>query len=115
MDERLEKALEFANYRITLSNQKRNVRTRMQVLQTVHHNNGTFIANSETIGFVAALLNYGKTSAILIDTKDNPIEIDNLEAFRDILFEAYAEASFEYKTQMEKIQRARNIKKLMDW
>ena len=112
MDERPK--VEFANYLITLSNQKRNVRTRMQV-PTVHHNNGTFMADSETIGFVAPLLNYGKTSAILIDTKDNPIEIDNLEAFRDILFEAYAEASFEYKTQMEKIQRARNIKKLMDW
>ena len=32
MDERLERALEFANYRITLSNQKRNIRTRMQIL-----------------------------------------------------------------------------------
>ena len=29
MDERLEKALEFANYRITLGNQKRNIRSRM--------------------------------------------------------------------------------------
>ena len=115
MDERLEKALEFANYRITLSNQKRNVRTRMQVLQTVHHNNGTFMADDTTIAFVSALLNHGKTTAILIDTKDNPIEIENLESFRDMLFEAYAEASFEYKTQMEKIQRARTIKKLMDW
>jgi hypothetical protein len=33
MDERLEKALEFGNYRTTLANQKRNVISRMQILQ----------------------------------------------------------------------------------
>ena len=38
MDDRLEKALEFANYRITLSNQKRTIRQRMHVLQTVNNN-----------------------------------------------------------------------------
>ena len=49
MDDRLEKALEFANYRITLSNQKRTIRQRMHVLQTVNYNRGVFHANPTTI------------------------------------------------------------------
>ena len=42
MDERLEKALDFANYRITLGNQKRTLKQRTQVLQTVHYEKGVF-------------------------------------------------------------------------
>ena len=60
MDERLEKALEFANYRTTLGNQKRQIRSRMNVIQTVHYEKGTFMADSHTIGFVNALIQHGK-------------------------------------------------------
>ena len=115
MDERLEKALEFANYRITLSNQKRNVKARMLVLQTVHENNSIFVADQLTISFVNALLASGKTSEILNDTKDNPIEIKNLQEFQDLLISAYTEATNEYKIQTEKLSKARSIKKIMDW
>jgi hypothetical protein len=115
MDERLEKALEFANYRVTLSNQKRNVRTRMQILQTVHYEKGSFIANESTIGFINALLTAGKTKSIVVDTKDNPIQIDDLQEFLETLVESYTEATNEYKVQMDKINKSRSIKKLMDW
>ena len=115
MDERLEKALEFANYRTTLSNQKRNIRSRMHVLQSVQYKSGSFIADEKTISFVDALLRSDKTNAIIIDTKENPIEIEDLENFKDSLISAYTEASNEYKIQMDKIKKARNIKKIMDW
>jgi len=115
MDERLEKALEFANYRSTLSNQKRNIRSRMQVLQSVHFNGGSFIANEVTISFVSSIINAGKSSAIIVDTKDNPIEIEDLQEFQNILIDAYQQATNEYKIQMDKIKKARNIKKIMDW
>ncbi|SVE39218.1 uncharacterized protein METZ01_LOCUS492072, partial [marine metagenome] len=45
MDERLEKALEFSNYALTINNQKRNIRNRVAQLQIVHHLGGVFIAN----------------------------------------------------------------------
>jgi len=115
MDERLEKALEFANYRTTLSNQKRNIRSRMQVLQSVQYKTGSFVADEKTISFVDALLRSDKKNAIVIDTKENPIEIDDLSEFKDSLISAYTEASNEYKIQMDKIKKARNIKKIMDW
>jgi len=115
MDERLEKALEFSNYRATLGIQKRNIRTRMHVLQTVHYNKGSFIADSVTIAFVNALLQNGKTSAVIIDTKDSPVEVADLQDFLDALMSAYTEATLEYRSQMDKVTKARNIKQLMDW
>lgn len=115
MDERLEKALEFANYRMTLGNQKRNVKTRMQILQTVHYKSGTFNADAPTIAFINALLQNNKKSAIIVDNNDNPIEIEDLSDFQDTLIGAYTESTNEYKTQVDKINRARSVKKLMDW
>lgn len=115
MDERLERALDFANYRMTLGNQRRNVRTRMHILQTVHYKSGTFIADASTIGLINALIQNNKTSAVVVDTRDNPVEIEDLKDFQDVLVSAYTESSNEYKIQIEKINKARNIKKLMDW
>ena len=46
MDERLEKALEFSNYTLTLNNQKRNIKNRVAQLQLVHHQAGVFIADN---------------------------------------------------------------------
>lgn len=115
MDERLEKALDFANYRQTLANQKRNIRSRMQMLQLVHYNNGSFIADTITIGFVNGLLTANKKNAIILDTKENPIKIDDLQEFFELLVEKYTEATNEYLTLLDKVNKARNIKKLMDW
>ena len=115
MDERLEKALEFANYRITLGNQKRTLKQRTQVLQTVHYAKGVFHSSQTTIAFVKALVDMGKKESILIDTKENPIVIDDLADFLETLVSAYTESMNEYKVQAEKIRKARNIKSLMDW
>ena len=115
MDERLENALEFANYRITLGNQKRTIRQRMTVLTTVQYKTGVFQANPTTIAFVKALVDANKTSAIVLDTKDNPIDIEDLKEFLENLLGAYTEATNEYKVQLDKVKKARNIKSLMDW
>tara|TARA_B110000902_G_scaffold83090_2_gene98655 strand:+ start:428 stop:775 length:348 start_codon:yes stop_codon:yes gene_type:complete len=115
MDERLERALEFGNYRTTVSNQKRNVIARMQTLQLVHHSNGSFTANPNTISFVQALISVGKNSSVILDTKENPIEITDLTEFLELLVGAYTEGVNEYKVQMDKLKKSRNIKKIMDW
>lgn len=115
MDERLEKALEFANYRITLSNQKRTIKQRMLVLQTVQYNKGVFFANTAMISFVKVLIDCGKTYAIILDSKESPIEIEDLQGLLESLLSAYTESTNEYKKQFDKINKARNVKSLMDW
>ena len=89
--------------------------SRMQILQTVHYNKGVFIADMKTIGFVNALLTVSKKSAIIVDTKETPIEVSDLTEFLDLLVGAYTEATNEYKIQIDKLNKARNIKTIMDW
>lgn len=115
MDERLEKALEFANYRQTLANQKKNIKERMDILQSVHYGGGSFKANQETIAFISTLVNMKKETAILVDTKDKAVEITDLEDFLETLVSAYIASTTEYKTQMDKVSKMRSIKKIMDW
>lgn len=115
MDERLEKALDFANYRITLGNQQRTLKQRIRVLQTVHYSKGVFFADSQTISFVKTLIDCDKKQSVIIDSKENPIIIEDLQDFLDTLLSAYNESMNEYKVQSDKIKKSRNIKSLMDW
>tara|TARA_B110000046_G_scaffold166207_1_gene182946 strand:- start:4930 stop:5277 length:348 start_codon:yes stop_codon:yes gene_type:complete len=115
MDERLEKALDFANYRITLSNQKRTLKQRTAVLQTVHYAKGVFNANAETISFVKTLVDLDKNSVVIVDIKENPIQIDDTQDFLETLVSSYMEASNTYKVQADKLKKSRSIKSLMDW
>lgn len=115
MDERLQKALEFSNYSLTINNQKRNIKNRVQQLQIVHKNGGVFTADAVTIAFVKTLIDLEQKSAILIDTKENPVRVGNLEEFLDILVSAYTSATTEFEIEYEKLKKARNIKKIMDW
>jgi|SRR6056297_1780088 len=115
MDERLEKALAFGKYRYTIENRRKALQRRFDSMLTVHHKNGMFIANQETIAFVDALINQGMKDSILIDIKKVPVEVDDLKAFQQELVNAYFMATNEYSSEMKKLAKARDVKKAMDW
>ncbi|OUX04085.1 MAG: hypothetical protein CBE00_13300 [Planctomycetaceae bacterium TMED240] len=115
MDERLQKALEFSNYNLTFTNQKQNIRNRVNQLKLVHTNGGSFSSEPSLISFVKTLLDIGKTEAVIIDSKDNPVEIKNLQGFFDDLISAYTSATNEYDVEYNKLKKMRSIKKIMDW
>ena len=73
------------------------------------------VTNSSGLTDVKTLIDLDREQAIIVDTKENPIQIDDLEDFLETLVSAYAEASNAYKVQAEKIKKARNIKSLKDW
>ena len=115
MDERLQKALEFSNYTATINNQKRNIKNRFDQLRLVHHAGGTFVANQETISFVKTMLGMNHTSGVLVDSKDNPINIKSFSELLEKLTDAYFSATTEYEAEYAKIRKSRNIKTAMDW
>jgi hypothetical protein len=115
MDERLEKALEFSNYRTTIENQRANLRRRFDAMLIVHRENASFNADAQTIGLVKALIDTGTNEAVLLDTKENPVEINKLDVFLLNLIEAYHCATNEFIVEHRKLARARNIKKAMNW
>lgn len=115
MDERLSRALQFSNYRQTLHIQKQNLIQRMRNQRTVLFNNGMFIADPTTIAFVKALIDQGYEEAIVIDSKDIPIKVQDLKDFLDKLMDANFKATNEYFVANEKVKRSRNMKALLEW
>jgi hypothetical protein len=115
MDERLEKALAFANYSATIANQKQNIKNRVTQIQTLHKHGGVFLADQSTIAFVQAMISSGENAGIMIDQKENPIRIPDYTVMLEDLITAYKRATEEFDTEMGKLKKARNLNKVMDW
>lgn len=115
MDERLEKAMVFSNYRIAIENRKIAIKRRYETMSVLHYKNGMFKASPLLLSFVDALINNGDKTAIIIDEKEQPVEILDLTDFKSQLFNTYYQAINEYSTEMAKMKKARSVKKAMDW
>lgn len=113
IDARLADALATANYRITLNNQKQNARLKLQKDLTYSVNGGIFNITPELISFVSALISNGKDEAILLDANKNPIEIENLQDFFDVLMEKYYQCMNDFLVEFKSIQKTRTAKALI--
>ena len=110
MDERLSKALEFANYSVTLNNQRRALKEKYLADVIYYHNGGCFAVTKELIIFVKTLVDTGNDEGvILIDDNDVPIEIANLNTFLDTILNKYFTASNEYYTEYQLLRKNRSV------
>jgi hypothetical protein len=108
MDERIQKALEASNFRLNLLNTKENLRIKFDTMITVAINGGFFKATRELITFVQLVLDKGRTSIVLIDENNNPIEIKDLENFLEDLLDKYFQATNFYNSEYTRLKRARS-------
>ena len=115
MDDRLERALDFSNFRLTLHNQKQSAKQRAENMLQVQYGNSLFKADQTLINFVQAMKAEGYTPFVVSDVHDNPVQIEDSETFLEKLISAYASAMNEYISSHEKIKKARNIKRLVEW
>ena len=115
MDERLQKALDFSNYRIALFNRKENLKINMNNMLSCAINGGIFKADRELISFITLLINAEKTRVVLIDINGNPIEIIDLPAFLDELLNRYFEATNLYHSEYSKLKNARTVKNVYEF
>ena len=94
MDERLQKALDFSNYRQTLSIQRKTLKEKINAKLTYGCNGGLFKIDRSLITFVQMLIDQGRVENIpLIDVNENPILIPNLNDFRDEILDRYFTAT----------------------
>jgi hypothetical protein len=114
MTSKLTKALEFANYRLTLNVQHNALRSKVQTLLSYSTNGGTFEISQMLISFVQTLITQGHTKAVLLDVYNNPIEIVGLDDFLDEILSRYFEATNEYHAEYSKIKKSRKVHKLVD-
>jgi hypothetical protein len=113
MDDKLKAALEFSNYRLTLNNQKQNLKQRMNTMLTIGYMSALFTANPEIINFVKQLLDSGVERYIFLDDNETPVLVSNLKEFHEKLFSAYTEALNEYYVETEKLKKQRDTRGLV--
>lgn len=114
MDERLEKALEFSNYMVTLNNQRRIIHE--QFLENCVHylNGGKFSVNRELITFCQLLVNTDQQSSVLIDDNQTPIEVEDLQKFLEDVLDIYFTTSYEYLDKYNELKKNRTVNGLVD-
>ena len=115
MQEQLKKALEFANYKQTFSIQRKTLKEKIEAKLTYGYNGGIFKIDRDLLNFVQLLIDNKRTSGIvLLDINENPILIDNLEKFKDEIFDIYFTATNEYFNQYQDLKKSRSVEKLLD-
>lgn len=110
MDDRLEKALEHANYRSTIELQRRNMELKFQNDLLHSQDGGTFSANRELIAFIDYLIRDGQVDAVIVDAKSKPVLVSDLPAFLAALTSAYYSATNRFYSDFEKLRKARSVK-----
>tara|TARA_B110000503_G_scaffold99799_1_gene149279 strand:+ start:14159 stop:14518 length:360 start_codon:yes stop_codon:yes gene_type:complete len=116
MDERLEKALDFSNYMVTLNNQKRLLKEKYYESLLYFANGSQFTVTQELITFVGFLVDKGNTEDVVL-TDDNtlPSKITNLEKFYDDIIDVYFAASNEYHEGYERLKKNRKTESLVEY
>lgn len=112
MDERLQRALEHANYNATLSTTRKNLELRYRNSLLHSQNGGTFTVSPALITFVSSLVARDHDDVVLIDDKNRPIMIRGLKDFLAKIETVYFEASNAYFADYENLRKARSVKAL---
>lgn len=115
MDERLQKALDFSNYRQTLAIQRKTLKEKINAKLIYGCQGGLFKIDRSLITFVQMLIDRGRFENVpLIDMNENPILIPNLNDFRDEILDRYFTSTYEYYEEYQKIKSSRTVEKLLD-
>jgi hypothetical protein len=115
MDERLQKALDFSNYMVTLNNQKRILKEKFLESRVHYFNGGQFSVTQELLTFCGMLVEKDDTkNIVIIDDNDTPIRIADLQEFLDDILNIYFTSANEYHTEYEKIRTKRKVSGLVE-
>ena len=114
MEERLQQALEFANYKQTLNNQLHKLKVKTDGMLMYAEAGGKFTINQQLICFVDYLTNKGYAEAVLLDDNKSPIQIADTEEFLKKITARYFEVTNDYLKESQAIKKSRNVKSILD-
>jgi len=116
MDERLQKALDFSNYMVTLNNQKRVLKERFREQAMYYYGGGQFTVTKELITFSKMLVDAQNTqNVVFVDDNETPIMVADVEDFLTELTDTYFAAANEYHAEYEKLRKNRSVEKLVEY
>lgn len=114
MDERLEKALEFANFMVTLNNQKRSLKEKYHSDCVYYQSGGTFTITKELITFIKTLVDLENTTdVVIIDDNELPIRVADLNQFLSDIIDQYYTASNSYYLEYQNLKKNRSVEALV--
>ena len=115
MLDEIQKALEFSNYRQTLSVQRKTLKEKIDAKLTYGFNGGIFKIDRELLNFVEMLIYKDRSeNVVILDVNENPVLVENLVDFREEIFDRYFSATFEYHEEYQKIKKSRSVEALMN-
>lgn len=115
MDSRLEKALSFSNYNKTLNLKRTTLKEKSDANLTLAYSGGIFKSEKSLIVFVQMLIDQGRAdNIVLLDVNDNPILVEDLNDFKNLLLDRYFQVTLEYYQEYQKIKRSRSVETIVD-
>lgn len=115
MDDRLKKALEFSNHRYSFSLKQKNLKEKIEAKLTYGYNGGIFKINRDLLNFVDMLVKNNRTNGVvLLDINENPIIFDDLEKFKDEIFDRYFSSCLEYYDEFSRLKKSRSVESVLD-
>lgn len=115
MDERLTKALEFANFQQTLYLEKKRLQDKLEKDLTFGYSGGIFHADRNFIVFLNLLIpEEGQSSVTILDNNYVPIQIDNIQDLQQKTLHTYFTAVNQYSLEFEQLRKKRTVKAIID-
>lgn len=114
MEQILKDALDFSNYNQTLSLKRKHLKEKNDAGLTFGYNGGIFKIDHSLLLFTQFLFDHQRPDSVIIDINGNPILIENLQEFRDSIFEKYFTTTYSYYTEYQKIKKSRTVDSLVD-
>lgn len=114
MNADLEKALQFANYRKTVSMQMKILKEKIDARLTYGHNGGLFKIDRSLLAFVQMIIDQDRLHGVaLLDSNEVPVIIQDMTVFRDEIMDRYFSAVLEYSEKYQQLKKSRSVETLV--
>jgi hypothetical protein len=114
MNDKLSKALDIANYMVTLANEKKIILEEYKQNLIYFVNGHTFFVSKELINFVKTLIDLGQTDAVILDDNNIPVDIENLAQFLETLLSVYTSSVNQYQTKYQSLKNNRSVESILE-
>lgn len=114
MDERLEEALDFSNYMVTLQNQKRILKEQYKESLIYYYNKGQFSVTPTLITFLQTLVNLNQLEIVLVDDNEIPVQVDDTKVFLVEILNLYFSTTNKYLVDYNNLVSKRSVKDMID-